>query len=75
MVLERTAFLERVHEILAAWIWNTPHLDSKLSFGLHAYEDATHADLCFHRKGAATRLPVGWKPRPRPGCLSSSAVK
>jgi hypothetical protein len=49
--LERTAFLERRSmEILAAWIWNTPHLDSKLSFGLHAYEDATHADLCFHRK-------------------------
>ena len=42
--MERTAFLERRSmEILAAWIWNTPHLDSKLSFGLHAYEDATQA--------------------------------
>jgi hypothetical protein len=64
--LERTAFLERRSmEILAAWIWNTPHLDSKLSFGLHAYEDATHADLCFHRKKELQPgLPsYGWKPR------------
>jgi hypothetical protein len=64
--MERTAFLERRSmEILAAWIWNTPHLDSKLSFGLHAYEDATHADLCFHRKKELQPgLPsYGWKPR------------
>ncbi len=49
--LQRAAFLEcRCMEILAAWIWNTPNLDLKLSFGLHAYEDATHSDLCFRRK-------------------------
>jgi hypothetical protein len=65
--MERLAFLERRSmEILSVWIWNTPHLDSKLSFGLHAYEDATHADLCFHRaKELQPGLPsYGWKPRP-----------
>jgi len=65
--MERAAFLERrCMEILAAWIWNTPDLDSKLSFGLHSYEDAAHADLCFHRqKELQPGLPsYGWKPRP-----------
>ncbi len=65
--MERAAFLERRGmEILSAWIWNTANLDTKLKFGLHAYEDATHADLCFGRqKELQPGLPpYGWEPRP-----------
>jgi hypothetical protein len=65
--MERTVFLERrCMETLAACLWNTADLDTKLSFGLHAYEDSVHADLCFHRqKELQPGLPTyGWKPRP-----------
>src|SRR5215469_9913248 len=65
--LERAAFIERrCMEILSAWVWNTANLDLKLVFGLHAYEDAGHADLCFRRyRELQSGLPsYGWDPQP-----------
>jgi uncharacterized ferritin-like protein (DUF455 family) len=65
--LERAAFIERRSmEILSAWVWNTANLDLKLVFGLHAYEDASHADLCLRRyRELQSGLPsYGWDPRP-----------
>jgi hypothetical protein len=65
--LERAAFIERRSmEILSAWVWNTANLDLKLVFGLHAYEDASHADLCLRRyRELQSGLPsYGWDPQP-----------
>jgi len=75
-IMERFAFMERrCMEVLAAWVWTTGELGTKLTFGAHAYEDAMQSEV-FRDRGGELRpsLPTyGWDGRP-PGFAQLDAI-